>query len=94
MLDHTLSDGRYGSQPEMKWLCSAMTAGAVGSLACFYVIVPLRQRSAKWRVTVIRPLTPKQWELTLAPDNRTEPGIALIAGGLGIAPLWRLRRST
>ncbi|MDJ0822034.1 MAG: ferric reductase-like transmembrane domain-containing protein [Paracoccaceae bacterium] len=168
LLHHAVYAGRYGSQPVMTWLWLGLTILAVGSLFSVYLIVPLFERSRAWHVTSVTQLSPKQWELTVAPDRgagldysagqfawlnvghsafslkenpfsissapasgttvsfmikelgdftrtvgqiepgtsayldggygslsvegRTEPGVALIAGGIGIAPLLGILR--
>lgn len=168
LLHHTITAGRYGSQPFMTWVWVVMTGVAVGSLLVVYLVVPLRQKTRPWRVTAVDQLTPKQWELTIEPcghagmeykagqfvwltvgqspfslrenpfsicsapaagpsisfmikelgdftrtvgqiaggttayvdgpygnvciDHRSEPGVALIAGGVGLAPLLAIIR--
>lgn len=69
LLHHTVSAGRYGSQPVMTWLWVAMTAVAVGSLLMVYLVVPWLQKRRPWRVTSVVPLTPKQWEVNVAPEG-------------------------
>lgn len=71
LLHHTISAGRYGAQPALTWFWSAMTALALGSLFYVYVISPLRQRRAAWKVTSLVQRTPKQWELTVSPDGHS-----------------------
>ncbi len=50
---HTVSAGRYGSQPVMTWVWLAMTGVAVGSLLMVYLVVPWLQKSRPWRVTSV-----------------------------------------
>jgi predicted ferric reductase len=69
LLHHTVYAGRYGSQLVMNGVWLAMTAASVGSLCYVYLLVPLRGKARAWHVTSVRRLTPKQWELTVAPDN-------------------------
>ncbi len=69
LLHHTVHAGRYGAQPLLAWLWIGMTALAIGSLLYVYIVVPLRDRARPWRVTSVIQLTPKQWELTLAPAD-------------------------
>ncbi|KPQ00072.1 ferric reductase-like transmembrane domain-containing protein [Marinobacter sp. HL-58] len=69
LLHHTVYAGRYGSQPLMTWVWLAMTGVAVGSLLTVYLVVPLLQKSRPWRVSSVVRLTPRQWEVTLAPDG-------------------------
>jgi len=170
LLHHALSAGRYGAEPALVWLWLAMTGAAAGSLLYVYVVVPLQARTRPWRVVSVNRLTPRQWELTVAPNGhagmdykagqfvwlnighspftlhenpfsissapasgseisffikelgdftralgqirtgtrayldgpygnlsveaRTEPGMALIAGGVGLAPLLAIHRQT
>ncbi len=69
LLHHTVSAGRYGSLPVMTWVWVAMTAVAVGSLLMVYLVVPWLQKRRPWRVTSVVPLTPKQWEVNVAPEG-------------------------
>ena len=69
LLHHAIYAGRYGATAELTIVWKAMTAIAVGSLIYVYVIQPIRQRSHRWRVERVTKLSPKQWELVLAPDN-------------------------
>lgn len=69
LLHHTVYAGRYGSHPVMTWVWVAMTAVAVGSLLAVYLLVPCLQRARPWRVTSVFHLTPKQWQVTVAPDG-------------------------
>ncbi len=168
LLHHTVHAGRYGAHPTMTYMWLALTGIAAGALLYVYFIEPLRQLRNAWRVVSVNRLTPKQWELRIAPQghkaldfeagqfvwlnvghktfslhenpfsissapadgprisfvikelgdftcrlgqiapntsayldgphgnlvvsNRTEPGIVLIAGGVGIAPLLSIMR--
>ncbi len=69
LLHHTVSAGRYGSQPVITSVWLAMTAVAVGSLLMVYLVVPWLQKRRPWRVTSVVPLTPKQWEVNVAPEG-------------------------
>ena len=69
LLHHTVYAGRYGSQPVMTGVWLAMTAISVGSLCYVYLLAPLRDKTRAWRVTSVNQVTPKQWELTVAPDG-------------------------
>ena len=168
LLHHTINAGRYGSQQIMIWVWMVFTGLAVFSLLYVYFAVPFFERSRAWHVLDVSQLSPKQWELTIAPtcgsgldykagqfvwlnighspfsmkenpfslssapasgpnlsfmvkelgdftrtigqvqpgtaayvdgahgtltvDGRNEPGVALIAGGIGIAPLLGILR--
>ncbi|MBZ0334600.1 ferric reductase-like transmembrane domain-containing protein [Marinobacter sp. AL4B] len=69
LLHHTVSAGRYGSQPVMTWVWLAMTGVAVASLLAVYLLVPLLKKARPWRVASVNQLTPEQWELTVKPDG-------------------------
>jgi predicted ferric reductase len=69
LLHHAVYAGRYGSQPVMAWVWLAFTGLAVASLVYVYLVVPLRERTKTWHVTDVTQLTPKQWEIVLAPDR-------------------------
>ncbi|SFS57887.1 Predicted ferric reductase [Sulfitobacter marinus] len=69
LLHHTIYAGRYGAQPVMTAVWVAMTAIAVGSLCYVYLLAPLRDKTRAWRVRAVRQMTPKQWELTVAPNG-------------------------
>lgn len=71
LLHHTIYAGRYGSQPVMTGLWLAMTAIAVGSLCYVYLLAPLRDKARAWRVTSVMQVTPKQWQVTVAPDGHS-----------------------
>lgn len=78
LLHHTVSAGRYGSQPVMTGVWLALTAVAVGSLISVYLVVPLLQKARPWRVTGVVRLTPRQWLLTVTPEGH--PGLCYQAG--------------
>ena len=71
LLHHTVYAGRYGAQPYMAGLWVAMAGIAVGSLLFVYLIVPLRDRGRRWRVACVNRLTPRQWEVTVAPSGHS-----------------------
>jgi len=75
---HTVYAGRYGSQTIMTWLWLALSGVSVGSLLYVYLIVPLLEKRRAWRVACVTQLTPKQWELTVAPDRHA--GLDYTAG--------------
>lgn len=78
LLHHAVYAGRYGSQLFMSWLWLALTGVAVGSLLYVYLLVPLLEKRRAWRVTGVTQLTPKQWELTVAPSGHA--GLSYTAG--------------
>ena len=71
LLHHTISAGRYSSQPHMIWLWSIMTGIAIGSLAYVYVLSPVLERKRAWILTSVTRLTPRQWELRINPDGHS-----------------------
>ncbi|MBZ2168321.1 ferric reductase-like transmembrane domain-containing protein [Marinobacter sp. F4216] len=78
LLHHTVSAGRYGSQPLMTWVWLVLTGVAAGSLLSVYLLVPFLQKKHPWRVTSVVQLTPKQWELIVQPEGH--PGLDYRAG--------------
>lgn len=76
LLHHAIYAGRYGAQPALVWMWLAMTGIAAGSLIYVYLIAPLCAR--RWRVASIHRLSPRQWQLTVAPDGHD--GMAYEAG--------------
>lgn len=71
LLHHTTHVGRYGALPVMAWVWKAMTAIAVGSLVYVYLIAPLFNKTRAWRVASVIQLTPRQWALTVTPENHS-----------------------
>lgn len=78
LLHHTVYAGRYGAHPAMTYLWCSMAAIAAGTLVYVYFIEPLRQLQNEWRVVSASRLTPKQWELRIAPNGHA--GLAFKAG--------------
>ena len=78
LLHHAVYAGRYSANPELAWFWVAMTALAVGSLFYVYLVAPLLDRKRAWRVVSITRLSPKQWEVTVAPDRHA--GLTYKAG--------------
>ena len=69
LLHHAVYAGRYGSQEAMSWVWLTLTGIAVASLLYVYLVVPILERSRAWHVTGVEQLSPKQWEVTVAPDR-------------------------
>lgn len=69
LLHHTVYSGRYAAHPVMAGLWVAMTLIAAGSVLYVYLIAPLRQKRRPWRVASVQRLTPRQWEVRIAPDG-------------------------
>lgn len=168
ILHHTLEAGRYSADPALAWLWTGLFALAALTLAHVYLLRPVLQMRAPWRVATVRPAALQSWEVVIEPqghagldyragqfvwlnlghspfslsehpfsigsapasgpalsflikelgdftatvgtiapgtpahidgphgtltiEGRTEPGIALIAGGIGVAPLLGIMR--
>ncbi|MEQ8356978.1 MAG: ferredoxin reductase family protein [Kiloniellaceae bacterium] len=78
LLHHSLAAGRYSADPVLAGLWSLLFAGAVLTLINVYFVQPLWERRRPWKVTGVRPVGLKTWELTLAPDGH--PGLVYQAG--------------
>jgi len=78
LLHHAIHAGRYSAEPPLMWLWIAMTAIAVGSLIYVYLIVPVSDRNRRWQVASVKRLSPKQWELVVAPVRHS--GLVYKAG--------------
>ncbi|MGF1630968.1 MAG: ferric reductase-like transmembrane domain-containing protein [Kiloniellaceae bacterium] len=74
LLHHVLAAGRYSGDPLLAVLWSGLFAIAVLSLVNVYIVKPLLQRRRPWRVTGVRPVALKTWELTLQPEGHTGLG--------------------
>ncbi|MBK0399619.1 ferredoxin reductase family protein [Limibaculum sp. M0105] len=168
ILHHTLKAGRYSADPVLAWIWTGLFALAALTLAHVYLLRPVLQLRAPWRVASVRPAALRSWEVVIEPQDhaglnyeagqfvwlnlgnspfsilehpfsissapasgpalsflikelgdftstvgsimpgtpahidgphgtltikgRTEPGVALIAGGIGIAPLLGIMR--
>lgn len=66
-LHHTLHAGRYSQDPVLTGVWIVLFGIAATSLFYVYFVRPLFQRG--WRVTSVKPLALKTWELTLEPEN-------------------------
>jgi len=69
ILHHTLSAGRYAADPVLAWLWISLTILALASFLWVYLAVPLIQLRRPWRVTEIRPVAERIWEVEIAPDG-------------------------
>lgn len=78
LLHHTVYAGRYGSQPIMTWVWLVMTGLAIASLFYVYLLMPFLKKANACRVSSVVQLSPRQWELTIAPDGGA--GLAYSAG--------------
>lgn len=66
---HALAAGRYSADPVLALVWKVMLAIVVLSLLQVYVLKPLSQIRRRWRVSGIRPLARKTWEVRIAPDG-------------------------
>ena len=78
LLHHSLSAGRYSSEPLLVWYWVAMMAVATLSLLVVYILKPLAQLRRPWRVSAVEPLTDRQWRVRIAPVGHD--GISYEAG--------------
>ena len=62
---HTLAAGRYSQDPWLAGFWALLLAAALGSLVHTYLIAPLRESAHPYRVTAVRKIALKTWELTL-----------------------------
>jgi predicted ferric reductase len=66
---HTLDAGRYSSAPVLAAFWGALLAIAVLSLTWVYVITPLRQLRSPYRVTSVRQVALKTFEVAIEPTR-------------------------
>lgn len=66
---HALQAGRYSDDPLLAGFWVLLLATAFGSLLHTYFIAPLRETVRPWRVTSVRKIALKVWELTLRPEK-------------------------
>ncbi len=69
VLHHTLSAGRYSSDPPLVAFWIALSGIACLSVIWVYLAVPLMQLRRPWRVTEIRPVAEGIWQVEVAPDG-------------------------
>lgn len=69
VLHHTLSAGRYSTDPVLTGLWSVFFLVAVLSLVNVYIVQPILEKRRPWKVTTLRPIALKTWELALEPDG-------------------------
>lgn len=65
---HTLASGRYSADPLLAGFWAVLLAVALGSLVKTYLLTPLYQLSRPYKVSSVRKLALKTWELTIRPD--------------------------
>jgi predicted ferric reductase len=73
---HTLRVGTYSEDPWLAAFWVLLTGIALASLAHVYVLKPLLQRRAPWRVTGNRNVADRMWEVTIEPDDGRGLGFA------------------
>jgi len=78
VLHHTLTAGRYSADPLLASVWIALFFIAALSLVHVYIVAPIRQKRRPWKVTAVRPIALKTWELALEPDGHR--GMAYEAG--------------
>jgi predicted ferric reductase len=78
VLHHTLGAGRYSADPVIAWIWGGYAAVAIFSLVHVYLLKPLYHLRHPWRVTSVRRIALRTWELTLSP--RGHPGLTYRAG--------------
>lgn len=64
---HALRAGRYSADPALTLFWQISLGVAVLSLIWVYALKPLWKRAHPWRVTAVTPLSPRTWDLRLAP---------------------------
>lgn len=70
-LHHTLAGGAYtAASPALTAFWVVAVAAAVATLIHVYVLVPLRQGRAPWRIEDVQRIGPGYWDVTLAPEER------------------------
>lgn len=78
VLIHARHAGRYSADPLLSGLWAVLTAIAALSLLHVYVVKPLLALRRPWRVTGLRKLAERTWEVVLSPSGHD--GIAYKAG--------------
>lgn len=69
VLHHTLSAGRYAADPVLAGMWIALSVTALASFLWVYIAVPVSQLRRPWRVTEIRPVAERIWQVEIAPVN-------------------------
>ncbi len=64
---HTIAGGRYSADPVLAGFWLLLLAAAIGSLLHTYLVGPWRQIAQPYRVTSVRKIALKTWELTIRP---------------------------
>ncbi len=66
---HTLNAGRYSSDPLLAGFWILLLIIALASLLYSYVIVPLAEASRPYKVSGVRKIAHRTWELTIKPEH-------------------------
>jgi len=66
---HATRAGQYSREPVVTWVWASLLGIAVLSLFWVYVIKPIWKRAHLWRVSRVRSLADRTWELRLAPEG-------------------------
>ena len=78
LLHHTLTAGRYSSDPILAAVWIGLFVFALTSLLSIYLVKPVLKWFRPWVVDSVRPVAARTWELTLAP--RGHDGLRYNAG--------------
>lgn len=84
---HALDTGRYAQQPALAGFWLGAAALAVASLVRVYLVKPLLQSRARWRVVAVAPEAERLWRLVLEPDSAR--GFSFAAGQFAWLKLHR-----
>ena len=69
VLDHTLSAGRYASDPWISGYWIGLSCVAALSFVWVYVLVPFRQLARPWRVVSVDRQADRIWHVEIKPDG-------------------------
>lgn len=64
---HTVQAGRYSADPLLFWFWIAMLTVALSTLVWVYLLKPALKARHRYRITAVRPIAERTWELGLAP---------------------------
>jgi len=90
---HAIALGRYGGEPRLAGFWLTLLLLALATLAWVYLVKPLLQRRRAYRVTAVRPVALRSWEVEIEPLGQS--GAAFEAGQFAWVKLdcgpWSLR---
>lgn len=75
-LHHTLRVGTYAADPVLAGFWLVLTGIALASLVEVYLLKPMRQRRAPWRLTVNEPVADRMWRVAIEPERGRAPDFA------------------